>query len=61
MKWLSTSTPCVECRLTPSKTPYKTVYKGRIYYFCSKRCLEEFERSPEYYLTQGPQGMTQQR
>ncbi|MEM2005883.1 MAG: YHS domain-containing protein [Zestosphaera sp.] len=53
--------PVCGMQVDPVKTPYKTVYKGRIYYFCSKRCLEEFERSPEYYLTQGPQGMTQQR
>jgi YHS domain-containing protein len=39
------------------KTRYKTVYKGRIYYFCSKRCLSEFEKNPEHYLTHGPQGM----
>ncbi|NHW45267.1 MAG: YHS domain-containing protein [Candidatus Verstraetearchaeota archaeon] len=36
---------------------YKTVYKGKVYYFCSKRCLEAFERSPEFYLERGPQGM----
>jgi Uncharacterized conserved protein len=41
----------------PKKTQYKTVYKGKIYYFCSKRCLEEFEKRPEYYLTHGPKGM----
>ncbi len=36
---------------------YKTVYKGRIYYFCSHQCKVEFEKNPEYYLTHGPQGM----
>ncbi len=36
---------------------YKTVYKGRIYYFCSHQCKVEFERNPEYYLTHGPKGM----
>lgn len=44
----------------PGKTPYKSVYKGRIYYFCSKRCLEEFEKRPEYYLEHGPQDMPKQ-
>ena len=41
----------------PEKTTYKTVYRGRVYYFCSRRCLEEFERDPEYYLAHGPRGM----
>lgn len=40
------------------KTPYKTIYKGSIYYFCSKHCLEKFEKNPEYYLTHGPEGMS---
>lgn len=41
----------------PSKTPYKLVYKGRIYYFCSYHCMREFQKNPDYYLTYGPQGM----
>lgn len=36
---------------------YKTVYKGKIYYFCSNECKVEFEKNPEYYLTHGPKGM----
>lgn len=43
--------------LVSEKTLYKTMYKGSIYYFCSKRCLEEFEKNPEYYLTHAPRGM----
>ncbi len=39
------------------KAKYKTVYKGRVYYFCSRWCLEEFEKNPEFYLTSGPRGM----
>lgn len=41
----------------PGKSHYKTIYRGRTYYFCSKHCLEEFERNPEHYLIHGPRGM----
>ncbi len=26
------------------------IYKGKIFYFCSKTCQEEFEQSPEDFL-----------
>ena len=38
-------------------TPYKTIYKGKVYRFCSLQCLEAFKANPEYYLKHGPQGM----
>lgn len=41
----------------PGKTPYKSIYKGKIYYFCSGICKKEFERDPEHYLKHGPRGM----
>jgi len=44
-------------KVDPEKAKYKTVYKGKIYYFCSKWCMEEFEKEPEYHLKQGPKGM----
>lgn len=34
----------------PARTLFKTVYRGRVYYFCCKHCLSEFEKNPEYYL-----------
>lgn len=43
--------------VNPDKTPWKTIYRGKVYYFCSKLCLEEFKRDPEYYLRHGPKGM----
>ncbi|ADV64416.1 YHS domain-containing protein [Desulfurococcus mucosus] len=49
--------PVCGMRVDPSKSKHKTLYKGRIYYFCSSRCKEEFERNPEYYLSHGPRGM----
>lgn len=39
------------------RTPHKTVYKGKIYYFCSRKCLSDFERDAEHYLRHGPRGM----
>ncbi|MEM4651595.1 MAG: YHS domain-containing protein [Pyrobaculum sp.] len=41
----------------PAKAKYKTLYRGKVYYFCSPMCKEEFEKRPEYYLQHGPQGM----
>ncbi|MBB5253549.1 YHS domain-containing protein [Sulfurisphaera ohwakuensis] len=36
---------------------YKTMYKGKIYYFCSSACKRAFEKDPEKYLREGPKGM----
>ena len=30
-------------------TQYKTVYNGKIYYFCSMDCKRAFENDPEKY------------
>ena len=49
--------PVCGMEVDTSTAQYKTVYKGRIYYFCSHQCKVEFEKNPEYYLTHGPQGM----
>lgn len=49
--------PVCGMEVDPGKTPYKTVYKGTIYYFCSIHCKKEFEKNPEYYLEHGPVGM----
>jgi len=49
--------PVCGMKVDPEKAKYKTVYKGKIYYFCSKWCMEEFEKDPEYHLKQGPKGM----
>ena len=29
---------------------YKSDYKGKVYYFCSGMCKEEFDKNPEKYL-----------
>ncbi len=38
-------------------TNFKYYYKGKVYYFCCKHCLEEFKRDAEKYLKEGPKGM----
>lgn len=45
--------PICGAEVDPAKTPYKTMYKGKIYYFCCKHCLRVFEENPEYYIIQG--------
>lgn len=31
-------------------------YQGTTYYFCSNGCRRSFEKDPEKYLREGPQG-----
>ncbi|BBG25757.1 hypothetical protein IC007_0262 [Sulfuracidifex tepidarius] len=35
----------------------KTMYKGKVYYFCSDGCKRAFQSNPEEYITGGPKGM----
>jgi YHS domain-containing protein len=53
--------PVCGMEVDPAKAKYKTLYKGKVYYFCSSMCKEEFEKRPEYYLQHGPQGMPHHR
>ncbi len=46
--------------VTPA-LPYKTAYKGKLYYFCSEACKERFEKTPDHYVSKlasspGPAG-----
>ncbi|MGC9108186.1 MAG: YHS domain-containing protein [Infirmifilum sp.] len=43
-------------QVNPKKAKYKTIYKGKIYYFCSSACKRAFESNPEYYIEHGPTG-----
>ncbi|AFL66382.1 YHS domain-containing protein [Desulfurococcus amylolyticus] len=54
---MSQTDPVCGMKVDPGKTQYKTVYKGKIYYFCSSKCKKRFEENPEYYLEHGPVGM----
>lgn len=33
-----------------SEAPFQLEHEGKIYYFCSKDCKEEFEANPEDYV-----------
>ena len=43
------------CGMTVSKeTPYRYVYQGKTYLFCSAQCDHAFQANPEEYLPQKP-------
>ncbi|RLE62048.1 MAG: YHS domain-containing protein [Thermoprotei archaeon] len=33
-------------------TEYRLEYKGKVYYFCCKSCLEEFRENPSKYVSE---------
>ena len=37
-------------KVDPKKTPFRYSYRGRVYYFCSDKCLKEFRSNPEKYV-----------
>ncbi len=49
--------PVCGMEVDPSTAQFKTLYKGKIYYFCSSHCKVAFEKDPETYLREGPKGM----
>lgn len=49
--------PVCGMQVNPTTAKYKTLYKGKMYHFCSHMCKEAFEKNPDFYLTHGPQGM----
>ena len=49
--------PVCGMEVAPENAAAKSVYKGKIYYFCSPMCKTEFEKDPDHYLTHGPKGM----
>jgi YHS domain-containing protein len=40
----------------PKTAVAKSDYKGKTYYFCSQGCKKAFDKDPEKYLKNGPQG-----
>ena len=42
--------PVCEMKVDPQNPPFKFLYKGKAYYFCSKACKHLFERVPEQYI-----------
>ncbi len=53
--------PVCGVRVDPAKTAHKTVYGGRVYYFCCRHCKTLFERDPERYLERGSEGVPSDR
>jgi YHS domain-containing protein len=51
---MSVIDPVCGMEVDPQKTKYKSVYKGKVYYFCSYQCKKAFDENPEYYLVSGP-------
>jgi YHS domain-containing protein len=46
--------PVCGMKVNSGKAKYKSVYKGKVYYFCSLHCKKAFEENPEHYLAHGP-------
>lgn len=49
--------PVCGMKVDPARSRYKSVYKGKMYYFCSHHCKKAFDENPEEYLLRGPRGM----
>jgi YHS domain-containing protein len=46
--------PVCGMEVDPAKAKYKTLYKGKVYYFCSSMCKEEFEKGLNTTCNRGP-------
>ena len=46
----SVADPVCGMKVDPKTATVKTVYAGKVYYFCSKGDKEKFDRDPEVYL-----------
>jgi YHS domain-containing protein len=42
--------PVCEMKVDPQNPPFKILYQGKSYYFCSEVCKHLFERMPEKYV-----------
>jgi YHS domain-containing protein len=43
--------PVCAMKVDPQNPPFKVIYEGRIYCFCSGACKYIFERMPEKYIS----------
>jgi YHS domain-containing protein len=41
--------PICKMDVDEGDSQWTSSFKGKKYYFCAKRCLEEFEKNPEKY------------
>ncbi|GGP19382.1 hypothetical protein GCM10007981_02840 [Thermocladium modestius] len=37
--------------MVESTTRFKSLFRGRVYYFCSESCKRKFDSNPEKYLS----------
>jgi Cu+-exporting ATPase len=42
--------PVCGMEVAPAEAAAESNYKGRIYYFCSETCKEDFDQDPEEYI-----------
>lgn len=42
--------PVCGMSVNPDSAEYKSEYKNKMYYFCSKHCKMEFDNEPEKYV-----------
>lgn len=42
--------PVCEMEVDEKTAKYKTIYKGKTYYFCALSCKEAFDSNPQKYL-----------
>ena len=47
--------PVCGMEIEPATAYGKTEYAGETFYFCSKRCSEEFSKNPEKYASKKPE------
>ncbi|MBI5641973.1 MAG: YHS domain-containing protein [Deltaproteobacteria bacterium] len=46
-----TKDPVCGMILSEEKAPFRYDYKGKVYFFCGKGCMERFEKDPEKYIS----------
>lgn len=49
--------PVCGMEVDTEKAKHVSIYKGKLYYFCSLHCKKKFDADPEHYLKHGPEGM----
>jgi YHS domain-containing protein len=50
-RWKMAIDPVCKMEVDEKKAPAKSLYKGKMYYFCSAGCKKAFESDPEKYLS----------
>ncbi len=45
--------PVCKMQVDEKKTPYKSAYDRKEYFFCSEQCKEDFDSKPQLYLAGG--------